>query len=893
MSFLRKFLVISLFLLISIPSFAQNKLLIGQVLDTLNQPIPYANVVAINQTTQKIGGFGISDASGRFKISLTPGSEYLLRVSFVGFKQFERVINEWSPDEQMKIILSQDETTLDQVEVVYELPITMKGDTLTYKTDAFTTGTERKLKDVLEKLPGFEVDDNGEVKVQGKKVDKVMVDGKPFFDGDTKLATKNLPANAVDRVQVLKNFNEVAPTRGLDNNETLALNIQLKEGKKNLVFGDLSAGAGPKERYLGHANAFYYAPKLNLNLIADANNVGELAFTLQDYFRFSGGLSGLGSRTGSTVSISGDDMGIPMAQRNNARDLETKLAALNLNYSPSAKWRHAGFAIGSTSKNQLGSSSQRTYLSSETNNQELLTSANQVENASGLLKYAVTYTPKEETYVKYSIFGKVADISTNSLLNSNFAQQNQQIGTIQERKPYSVQQKGEWYHAPSDKRVYSVEVNWEKKYIDPFFDLTSNQQPFQGIFPIFDQETYRVMQNQEINTGIFEGAFNYYQILNPTNHLNWSLGFQQTNQRMTSKVDLGLDQPSVDLEAFQNNNRFAFQDIYLGMSWKTKWKSLIISPSVFAHRYAWQDDQLGQKLDQRKFLLLPNLYSKWAITTNRSLTYRFSSSVNFMDIQKLAQGLIVQDYNSIFRGNRMLENGLYYSHNLDYNHFDFFSAFNLSGGLNWTRKQHDLVNTTNFQGINRLVSIQNIDPVNETFTGRIEGDKRFEKFKVSAGGNWNNFSTNTLLDDRLNKNSQFSHTYDFRITTTFFKKLEVDLKYEWNQNFYQSATIKNTFNTHSPSLEIDLDIWKGLKLNSDYTYTAYFNQQAGTKSEFEFLNAFLSYQGKSSPWEFRLTVWNILDTQSIRRDSFSENLISTYAYLVQPRYGLFTVKWDL
>jgi hypothetical protein len=264
-----------------------------------------------------------------------------------------------------------------------------------------------------------------------------------------------------------------------------------------------------------------------------------------------------------------------------------------------------------------------------------------------------------------------------------------------------------------------------------------------------------------------------------------------------------------------------------------------------------------------------------------------------MDIQKLAQGLVIQDYNSIFRGNRMLENGLYYSHNLDYSHFDFFSAFNLSGGLNWTRKQQDLVNTTNFQGINRLVSIQNIDPVNETLTGRIEGDKRFEKFKLSAGGNWNNFSTNTLLDDRLNRNSQFSHSYDFEITATFFKKLEVDLKYEWNQNFYQSATIKNTFNTHSPSLEIDLDIWKGLKLNADYTYTAYFNQQAGTKSEFEFFNAFLSYQRKSSPWEFRLTVWNILDTRSIRRDSFSENLISTYSYLVQPRYGLLTVKFDL
>ena len=288
MLFLKRFIAIGFFLLIALPSFSQNKNLIGQVLDSLNQPIAYANVVAVNQTTQKIGGFSISDGEGRFKLGLALGSEYLL-----GYKQFEVKISDWSDEEQIKVILSQDETMLDQVEVVTELPITMKGDTLTYKTEAFTTGTERKLKDVLEKLPGFEVDDNGEVKVQGKKVDKVMVDGKNFFDGDTKLATKNLPANAVDRVQVLKNFNEVGPVRGLDNDESLALNIQLKDGKKNMVFGDLTGGVGPEERYLGHANAFYYSPKVNLNLIADANNVGELAFTLQDYFRFSGGLAGL------------------------------------------------------------------------------------------------------------------------------------------------------------------------------------------------------------------------------------------------------------------------------------------------------------------------------------------------------------------------------------------------------------------------------------------------------------------------------------------------------------------------------------------------------------------------------------------------------------------------
>jgi hypothetical protein len=891
MCFFKRLLLCAFFIGFASSAFSQTKPLVGQVLDSLNNPIAYANVVAINQSTQKIGGFGITNAEGRFKITLAPGSEYLLRVSFVGYQQFERLISAWDPEVQMQIVLKQSDTELGLVEVVSEMPVTMKGDTLTYKTDAFTTGNERKLEDVLEKLPGFQIDDNGDVKVQGKKVDKVLVDGKEFFDGSTKLATKNLPANAVDRVQVLKNFNEVSPMRGLDTDETLALNIQLKDGKKNMVFGDVTAGGGPQERYLGHANMFYYAPKLNLNLIAGSNNVGEQTFSLSDYFRFSGGMGGLGSRSGSRLTLGGDDLGIPLASRDNAAALETSLGAFNFNFNPSSKWRHAGFIIASTSENELGSSSLRTYLNSGESNQELLTTASRVENKSGLMKYALTYTPSQETYFKYSAFGKLSEIANSNLLNSNFGQIDQNLATIQTRRPYSIQQKAEWYHAPSEKRVFSFEGNWEKKFQDPLFDLTTNQKPFVGLLPIQDQARYRFLQEQEIHSQTLEAAFNYYHILNATNHLNWSLGIQNISQNLIGRLDQeGSDQ---SFEAFENDSDFGFQDVYLGMTYKTKWKKFIVSPSIFLHRFAWQDLQSGDELSQEKVMVLPGFYSKWNIKSNKSLTYRFQTEANFMDIQKLAQGFVLQDYNSIFQGNRMLENGLYYTHSLNYSHFDFFSGLNFYGNLNWQRKRDEITTTTDFAGINRLLSVVNVEPVNESLTGDLRVDKRYSRFKMEAGGQWNAFSSNLILDERLTRNEQISQTYDFKITSTFFKILEVDLGYAFNVNYYTSGAIKNTFTTHSPKVEIDLDIYKGLKLNADYTYNSYLNQASGIRSDFEFLNAFLSYQGKKSPWEFRISVWNILDTRSIRRDSFNENLISTYAYLVQPRYGLLTVKYDL
>lgn len=319
----------------------------------------------------------------------------------------------------------------------------------------------------------------------------------------------------------------------------------------------------------------------------------------------------------------------------------------------------------------------------------------------------------------------------------------------------------------------------------------------------------------------------------------------------------------------------------------------MLSPSVFLHRYAWRDQQIAGQLAYSKVLALPGMYAKWDIKSNRSLTYRFQTEANFMDIQRLAQGLVLQDYNAVFQGNRALDNGLFDTHTLSYTHFDMFSGLTLFGNLNYQRKRNEITTTTDFAGINRLLSLINIQPVNETLNGDIRLDKALNKLKFELGGRWNAFSTNLILDDRPTQNQQFSQTYDTRLTTTFFKVLEVDLGYSFTANNYLSGAVENTFTTHSPKLEIDLDIIKGLKLKADYTYNTYLNQATATRSDFDFLNAFLLYRKKSSPWEFKASVWNVFDTRAIRRDSFNENLISTFSYLVQPRYGLLTVKYDL
>eukprot|EP01030_Chromulinospumella_sphaerica_P034272 gene34272-biopygen508 len=189
--------------------------------------------------------YAITNDKGKFLLNLKTNSTYTIKFSYLGMQNKEIVITTQAENITQNITMDSGGIELDGVEIVREMPVSIKGDTIVYNADSFKTGTERKLEDVLKKLPGVEVDADGQVKVEGKAVNKLMVEGKDFFDGDTKLGVKNIPADAIDKVQVLRNYNENSIMKGVENNQdNLAMNIKLKDGKKNFWFGDMTAGIG-------------------------------------------------------------------------------------------------------------------------------------------------------------------------------------------------------------------------------------------------------------------------------------------------------------------------------------------------------------------------------------------------------------------------------------------------------------------------------------------------------------------------------------------------------------------------------------------------------------------------------------------------------------------------
>lgn len=188
----------------------------GVVRDSLENPLNNASLVAIDQETKSLDAYTITKEDGVFSLKLKKQKTYKIQVSALGLQTVNDILTTLEEDVLKEYILRAD-IQLD--EVVVKMPVVVRGDTLIYDADSFKNGSERKLEDILDKLPGVEINENGQIEVEGKVVNKLMVNGKDFFEGDTKIATKNIPSSTVDKIQVLRNYGEVGQLRSVRNNQ--------------------------------------------------------------------------------------------------------------------------------------------------------------------------------------------------------------------------------------------------------------------------------------------------------------------------------------------------------------------------------------------------------------------------------------------------------------------------------------------------------------------------------------------------------------------------------------------------------------------------------------------------------------------------------------------------
>ncbi|MBL0268282.1 MAG: TonB-dependent receptor [Chitinophagaceae bacterium] len=282
----------------------------GIAYDTIGkQPIAAATVTVMERKDSSLVSFTMTGNDGRFEVKGLADGDYRLLITHVNYHNSNKyfTIKESTRNLDLGNLAISDKTkVLEEVVLAAEAPpVTLINDTIQYNAGSFKVQPNASVEDLLKKLPGVKVEKDGTIKAQGEKVQKVLVDGKEFFGNDPKIATKNLPADAIDKVQVYDKQSDQAQLTGFeDGNYEKTINLKLKKDKKKGVFGKVNAGGGTRERYEGKFNVNSFKGARQMSAIGMANNDNGEGFTFMDILNFTGELSRMQRGGGGNINIS-------------------------------------------------------------------------------------------------------------------------------------------------------------------------------------------------------------------------------------------------------------------------------------------------------------------------------------------------------------------------------------------------------------------------------------------------------------------------------------------------------------------------------------------------------------------------------------------------------------
>ena len=341
---MKKSILMMLLLLVSIASFAQERLVSGAIIDRdTKDPVEQVTVQLLKTDSTYVTG-AISNEKGLFHLNAPGNGKYLLKITSVGYKPtVKRVVIEQDKNLALgNVVIGADAIMLKgAVVTAMAQKVTLKEDTFVYNSAAYRTPEGSVVEELVKRLPGAEVSDDGTIKINGKEVKKILVDGKEFMTGDTKTALKNLPTSIIDKIKAYDEKSDLSKVTGIDDGEEqTVLDFGVKKGMNKGLMSNIDLGIGNKDRYSARGMGGYFNSNNRFMLFGNANNTSDRGFGGGGPRRGFGGGNGLNA---------------------------SKMLAANYNYeeknkfkfNTSLRWNHSDGDVWSrrSSENFLGSSS--------------------------------------------------------------------------------------------------------------------------------------------------------------------------------------------------------------------------------------------------------------------------------------------------------------------------------------------------------------------------------------------------------------------------------------------------------------------------------------------------------------------------------------------------------
>ncbi|MCB9222919.1 MAG: TonB-dependent receptor [Crocinitomicaceae bacterium] len=796
MKYLAKLILFAGILASSNSVFAQTITISGKLYSTEGDSVPGASVMLIGAQDSILKTYAISKKSGDFALLNVKSGDYILKASFFGYLPYEQNVSVAEGASNMdlgKIILQPKTLKTVTVDGQY-IPIQIKGDTIEYDSRAFEVKEHDVVEDLLKQLPGVEVEEDGTIKVQGKDVEQVLVDGEKFFGDDPKVTTKNLPANAVSKVQVFDKTSEMSEFTGVDDgSQSPTINIKLKETHKKGVFGNVQAAGGTQVptnntlRYEGKANVFSFKKKWQFSVIGMSNNINQTGFTWSDYSNFMGGAA--------TFGRGGGDVGGLNVNGGEPSDgfLQTHATGVNFRYKPSGQTTlSTSFFFNSFDKNYNKILDRETYFTDSTlfTNEEAIQQSNSLNGKTDIFfeqKFDSTHVLN--LTLKGDIGQTIYD-NTNQTLNStddNVLVSQFNTGLDQTNFNYSLNA-GANYRKKFNKggRYTGGDISYNRTnkdlttYLDYLTSLVNNGVPFNVLT---SQQQLSVESTEKL-----AGSWTWSEPISKNQLLQFDLGLNRNTESRNRKVYDDTSTVQV-INPFLSGIGDYLQMHYNGEV-RHKFFGNKVKTTVGAqYKYltlSGQDLFAGNKEYQ---YILPSAMMEWDPNKKTNTRLNYSTSIAAPSLNQLQPLQDNTNPSQVILGNLNLLPE--YSHNLSFrlhsfNQFNFrFFMVRLSGG--YTQNNIVYSQQINQYYITELIP-QNIGTeksANVFLTYGTSIHKLKTKFRVSGSTG----ISNGLVNLNGTQDSYTTYTVSPSLRLENIGKKVLDLRggvsYNWSLNTYK------------------------------------------------------------------------------------------------------------
>lgn len=909
----------------------------GKVMDaTEKSSLPGATVV-LTHLSDSSQAATTTDVDGTFLLKNVKSGNYNIRISYIGFKAFEKRLEVTNrPVDLGEIDLGEDVVELEQVKIKGQVPLAEQiGDTTQYNASAYKTNPDASAEDLVAKMPGVVVQ-NGTVQAQGENVQEVLVDGKRFFGNDPTAALRNLPAEVIDKIQVFDQKSEQSQFTGFDDGQTTkTINIITKSNMRNGQFGKVFAGYGYDNKYQVGGNLNFFKGDTRISIIGQTNNINEQNFASEDLLGVVGGggggrrgggggyRGGGGSRGGGGGSWrgggGGDISDFLVGQQNGI----TTTHAFGLNYSDnwSKKVEVSGsyfFNMSDNNSTQLinrnyvlpGSEGQIYRENSQSNSQNInhrfnmridykIDSNNSLlirprlslqQNQGKSLTFGQTSTPESLLNQTDNLFH--SDLSGIDF--SNFMMFRHQFG-----------KRG---------RTISVNANTGYNKNDGESNMYSQNEYYDEIDMIDSLNQFSDLLSDGWN---ISGEVQYTEPLGKNGMIQWEYeaSYQQSE---SDKRTLNFSENSQDYTELDTALSNVFQSHYVthrtGLGYRLRSEKAMLMTRVslqYSELTSEQEYPQATNIERDFVNVLPMAFFRYQFTRMKSLHFMYRTSTSSPSVNQLQNVIDNSNPLQLSAGNPDLDQTVSHSMFMRYSSSNLEKSSMLFGMLSGQYSDNYIGNSTLIARRDTVIMGDYLLPAGSQFSQPVNLNGywnlrsfmtygmpvSFLKSNLNFDISGNYSRTPGVINDELNYANSYSAGSGIVLSSNISEKVDFTLSarpsYNWVRNTLRTDLNTNYFNQSSQA-RINIIFWKGLVFRTELSHQFYNGLSAGYDQNFFLWNASIGKKlFKSQLGEIKLTGFDLLKENTSIQRTVSDAYIEDNQTNVLQQYFMLSFTYNL